>query len=121
MIVARRASRYTDALNEGARGRQPMKRIIICVLMFAAVAADAAHVQFIEPWHRTPKIVIVGPNGDSRLAAVDEAVAFWNRTLQQIGSGFRLGPVTRTVGPVPEEALQMLSTSVLSAGGRTAN
>jgi hypothetical protein len=42
------------------------------------------------------------------------AVSFWNRTLEEIGSGFRLGPVTRTGLPMPEEALQSLSTSTLS-------
>jgi hypothetical protein len=42
----------------------------------------------------------------------------WNRTLEAIGSGFRLGPITRTGQPVPEEALQSLSASTLAGGPR---
>jgi hypothetical protein len=43
----------------------------------------------------TPSITAVSLAGDSRLQAVDEAVSFWNRTLEEIGSGFRLGPIGR--------------------------
>ena len=98
-----------------------MKHIMVCISVIAGLAADVAHAQFGELWRHTPKITVVSPAGDLRLGAVDEAVAFWNRTLQEIGSGFRLGPATRTVRPVPEEALQLLSASVLGAGGRSAN
>ncbi len=70
-------------------------------------------------WHHTPKIVVIGAEGDSRLGLVDEAVAFWNKVLKETGSGFRLGPVTHVVQPVPEEALQSLSRSVL--GGPSAS
>jgi hypothetical protein len=80
-----------------------------------------AYGQFGVPWRHAPKITVVGPAGDSRLGAVDDAVAFWNRTLAEIGSGVRLGPVTRIVRPVPEDALQLLSGSVLSGQGRSAN
>ena len=38
-----------------------------------------------------------------------------------MGSGFRLGSVTRMVRPIPEEALQQLSNAVLSGRGLTAN
>ena len=57
-------------------------------------------------------------DSDARLGLVDEAVAFWNKTLEEIGSGFRLGAVTRVTQPIPEEALQSLSQSVV--GGRGA-
>jgi hypothetical protein len=46
---------------------------------------------------------------------VDEAVTFWNKTLAEIGSSFRLGSVTHIVQLMPEEALQSLSQSVLGA------
>jgi hypothetical protein len=95
-----------------------MKHVIACILIVAGLTADVAHAQL---WRYMPKITVVSPAGDSRLRAVDEAVAFWNRTLDEIGSGFRLGAVTRMVRPIPEEALQLLSASVLSGRGRTVN
>jgi hypothetical protein len=95
-----------------------MKRVILGILIFTALTADAAQAQ---TWRHVPKVVVVSPADDSRLQAVNEAVAYWNSTLQEMGSGFRLGPVVRMVRPIPEEALQQLSTSVLGNRGRTAD
>jgi hypothetical protein len=94
-----------------------LKHMMVCVSLIAGLAADVAHAQFGVPWRHTPSITAVTLAGDPRLQAVDEAVSFWNRTLEEIGSGFRLGPITRTDQPVPEEALQSLSTFTLSGGG----
>jgi len=94
---------------------------MVCVLIVVGIGVDVTYGQFGVPWRHAPKITVVGPAGDSRLQAVDEAVAFWNRTLAEIGSGFRLGPVTHMVRPVPEDALQLLSGSVLSGRARSAN
>lgn len=81
--------------------------------------ADMAHAQFGVAWRQTPNITIVSADSDPRLSLVDEAAAFWNTTLQELGSGFRLGPVTRLVQPVPEEALQALSQAIVGgARGR---
>jgi hypothetical protein len=77
---------------------------------------DVAHAQ--QMWRIVPKIAVIGPASDSRLPAVDEAVAFWNRTFTELGSGFRLGAVSRTVRPIPEDSLQQLSTAVLGGRGR---
>jgi Matrixin len=93
-----------------------MKPMMFCLFIVAGLAADAAHAQ--QPWRTVPKIAVISPTGDSRLPAVNEAVAFWNRTFTELGSGFRLGAVTHTVQPIPEEALQQLSTSVLDGRGR---
>jgi len=95
-----------------------MKRVMLGILIVIALTADAAHAQ---TWRHVPKIVVVSAAGDSRLRAVDEAVAYWNRTLQEIGSGFRLGTVTQVVRPIPEEALQQMSTSVVGRRPRTAD
>jgi hypothetical protein len=54
-----------------------------------------------------------------RLRAVDEAVAFWNRSLAEIGSRFRLGSLRHVAQPIPEEALHV--EQVLSGGGRSVN
>ena len=94
-----------------------MKGVMLGILIVIAGTAHAARAQ---TWGHAPKIVVVSPAGDSRLRAVDEAVAYWNRTLQEIGSGFRLGPVTHVVRPIPEEALQQ-TTPVLRSRGRTTN
>jgi hypothetical protein len=97
-----------------------MKWTITCISIVAALASNVAHAQFGVPWRHTPKITIVSSAGDSRLRPVDEAVAFWNKTLGELGSGFRLGPVTRVVQTVPEEALQSLSLAVVDNAGRRA-
>jgi len=85
-------------------------------MLLAALTAGPAHAQFGAPWHRVPGVTVIGAADDQRQPLVDEAVSFWNRTLEDIGSGFRLGAVTRAVQPVPEDALQALSEAIL--GGR---
>jgi hypothetical protein len=98
-----------------------VKHVVVCISMIAALTADVAHAQFGVLWRHTPSITVVSVAGDLRLQAVDEAISFWNRTLEEIGSGFRLGPVTRKDQPVPEEALQSLSTSTLDHAGEPSN
>ncbi|HMH53236.1 MAG TPA: hypothetical protein VK548_23570 [Candidatus Acidoferrum sp.] len=83
------------------------------LLIAAGLTASTAHAQFGVPWQQTPAITVIGAKGDPRLTLVDEAVAFWNETLQEIGSSFRLGAVTHVVGPLPEEALQALSRAIV--------
>jgi len=82
-----------------------------------ALAARGAFAQFGVPWTRTPGIVVVASGDDPRIALVDEAVEFWNGTLAALGSGFRLGAVTRVDRPIPESDLASLSNSVLGAFG----
>ena len=91
-----------------------MKTLIACVVLAAGFTAAVVLAQFGASWQRTPAITVIGPEGDPRFALVDEAVAFWNKTLEQLGSGFRLGAVTRLVQPVPEEDLRSLGESVLA-------
>jgi len=91
-----------------------MKTLIACLAFAAGFTAAAAHAQFGASWQRTPAITVIGPEGDPRVALVDEAVAFWNKTLEDLGSGFRLGAVTRLVRPVPEDDLKTLGESVLA-------
>ena len=88
------------------------------LLVAVGLTASAAHAQFGVPWHQTPAITVVGAAGDHRRALVDDAVAFWNKTLDAIGSGFRLGPVTHVGRPIPEEALQALSRSIVEGPRR---
>jgi hypothetical protein len=91
-----------------------MRLFIACVLV-AGWFAWPANAQPGARWDRTPGVVVIGADGDPRLALVDEAIAFWNTSLEEIGSAFRLGIVTHIGAPVPEEALRMLSASVVAA------
>jgi len=67
-------------------------------------------------WTKIPSIVIVGVTDDPRLEAAREAIDFWNRTLADLGSGFRLGLVSQSTQAVPAEEMETLSEAVL--GGR---
>ena len=93
-----------------------MKLAIGFMLIIAALISGTAAAQFGVAWTRTPTIAVVGADDDPRLTLVDEAVSFWNKTLEEIGSAFRLGRVTRFVQPVPDDALRTLSQAVV--GGR---
>jgi hypothetical protein len=71
-----------------------------------------------------PRITVISPASDPgvtdpRLVAVEEAVDFWNRTLAEMGSGFRFGPIRRVVGEVSDEDLRALSGLNLWGGGWT--
>jgi hypothetical protein len=90
-----------------------MKRMIGCLLILVSFAANPARAQFGVPWRHTPTIAVVSSAGDPRLGLVDDAVSFWNKTLGEVGSGFRFGSVTRMVQLVPEAALQALSLAVV--------
>ena len=73
-----------------------------------------AHAQFNVPWRYSPNVVVISATDtDPRIQLVDEAIAFWNHTLEATGSGFRIGPVTHRVQPPPEEAIQALSKLIL--------
>jgi hypothetical protein len=82
-------------------------------LLLALVLAGCASGEFSKQtsWTRTPAVTVIGPEADPRRQLVDEAVTFWNKTLEEIGAGFRLGPVTHIAQPVPEMALYVLSLS----------
>ena len=79
-----------------------MKRAAVLFLLIGGLSSNAVQAQ----WQHPPDIAVISSVGDARLGLVDEAVSFWNKTLQEVGSCFRLGPVTHLVQPVPEEALQ---------------
>ena len=78
----------------------------IFVLLAAALLASTAHAQF-------RSIVVVATAGDPRIALVDEAIAYWNRTLEESGAAFRLPAPTRADVPIPEKELQEVSDAVI--------
>jgi hypothetical protein len=94
-----------------------LRALTLSLCLLALVTALPVHAQFGVPWPRTPTIAVVSVDeSDPRRALVDEAVAFWNRTFQELDSGFRLGPVVRHVGPIPEEGLRALSEAIVGRG-----
>ena len=82
--------------------------------------APAASAQFLVPWDRSPGVTIVANGDDPRIALVEQAVEFWNGTLAEIGSGFRLGKVTRIDERIPESELEWMSSMVVASAGKRA-
>jgi hypothetical protein len=64
-------------------------------------------------WDKAPGVVILSIEGDPRVPAVTDAVDYWNRTLAELGTPFRLGPVTHRVGAIPADELRALSATIL--------
>src|SRR5260370_40825482 len=98
-------------------GRYVKKRLLGCLAVMASLAADAAHAQFGVPWRHMPRVTVVSSAGDPRVRLVDEAVSFWNKTLEEVGSGFRIGPTTHVGQGGPEAALQAISLSGVATPG----
>lgn len=83
--------------------------IAVCVALTQAACAQSG------PWTVTPSVAVIAQQADDpRFSEAEEAVLFWNRTFESIGSGFRLGPVTRHVQPVQQRALRDFSALVLA-------
>jgi Matrixin len=67
-------------------------------------------------WDRVPAIAVLGAADDPRQALVRDAVTFWNQTLAELGSGFRLGAVARQEGSLPDDLIMALHDSTLNGG-----
>ena len=67
-----------------------------------------------QAWTKIPTVVVSGKDGDPRNQLVIDAVDFWNQQLSEIGSAFRLGPVTFTNEIIPDEELERRSNAVLN-------
>src|SRR5262245_56577594 len=77
----------------------------------AAGAPGTAPLQ--SSWRIIPAITLAtSRQDDPRVAAVNDAVQFWNEPLQGRGSAFRLGLVTTLTQPVPDQAVVGLSQAV---------
>src|ERR1051326_3143529 len=68
-------------------------------------------------WTKIPAVLVLAAEGDARLPLVRDAVDFWNRSLAEIGSGFRLGPMTQMAGSIPADEIRAMSDKVLSGSG----
>jgi hypothetical protein len=96
-----------------------IKISLLALTIFTALTAHStAYAQFGVPWQYSPNILVISAEGDPRLRIVNEAVAYWNKTLAALGSGFQLGAVSHRVQPVPEEAIQEFSVAVVGTAGK---
>ena len=87
-------------------------------VLILLLGASGVRSQFDKPSQQGRSVVAVSSSaGDERFGLVDDAVSFWNKTLQELGVCYRLGPVTRLAQPVPEEALQSVGQFVESRRG----
>lgn len=57
------------------------------------------------PWKKRPSIVVISTASNVQFADVDEAVNFWNATLADIGTPFRLGSTTHIPGVIPHDRI----------------
>ena len=104
-------------------------RFIACGVIGAIIFAHptASHAQRLHPqslgaraagWSHHPTVTVVVTNsGDARVHLVGDAVRFWNGVLAQLGSSFRLGPVTQRRASVPNDELKVLSGNALARSG----
>jgi hypothetical protein len=88
-----------------------MRALLLAALL---LAFQTAHAQFGVPWRKQPTIVILAPEGDPRIPLVEEAIAYWNQILEELGSPFRLPAATRVGAPVPEAALREMSDAIIN-------
>jgi hypothetical protein len=97
-------------------------RTALLPLCLGLVVASSAHAQFGVPWQRSPQVVVIASSpDDARLDLVDEAVAYWNQQLSEVGSAFRLGRPERLIRPPPDSALQEQSRQILGGFARASN
>lgn len=61
-------------------------------------------------------VTVIGDSRDSRAAAVQEAVGFWNGELARIGAGLRLGPVRFVDDDSAVRVLESLENGELRVG-----
>jgi hypothetical protein len=90
---------------------------LFLVLLLGFSQAGGAATQSPKPeraWNKIPRIVVLGQEGDWRDQLVIDGVDFWNKQLAEIGSGFRLGPVTFVSEIIPPGELMALSQATLA-------
>lgn len=87
------------------------------IVLLLALLSGTAAAQWFTPWTKVPDITVVAEGDDARIALVEEARAYWNRTLAELGSGFRLGPAAVLDRPVPEGELRRYGTGFVGPAG----
>ena len=85
----------------------------ICIIILVSGTFVRAGAFRSMRWTRIPGVTVVSAAGDSRLQAVREAIAFWNRTFADLGTPFRLGNVAFVTGTIPDDDIQSLGNQIL--------
>ena len=93
--------------------RDAMQGIAIALLAPSLPVGRALAAGLGFAWGMVPTIATVGAVDDPRQALVRDAVGFWNQTLSELRSGFRLGAVASREGSVPDDLIVALSESTL--------
>jgi hypothetical protein len=83
--------------------------VLVALFLLAYVAAFGLPWSNAGAFYGVPALTVISAQDDPRLPAVEEAVQFWNRTFDEMGSSFRLGTIHRVLGEVREDDLQVLS------------
>jgi hypothetical protein len=63
-------------------------------------------------------VIVLGPENDSRVVAVQEAIEYWNEHLAGLNVKLRLGPVSIANLTVSDEVLRRISDNTLAPGRR---
>jgi hypothetical protein len=95
-------------------------RVILCLALLLPLSSGAqprGAAPWGIGWTQSPAIVVLGFETDPRVGLVREAVDFWNRTLAELGTPFRLASVTPAGGTIPVEELRGLSEGILNRTG----
>jgi hypothetical protein len=82
------------------------RRVLLTLLLLLSLPAQALAKE--RSWAKAPTVVIVAPENDSRVEVAREAIDFWNHSLAEIGTPFRLGPVVVSRVVIPPGTLQRL-------------
>jgi hypothetical protein len=109
------------SMQKEANGVTSVALVMALLLGFSqAIGAATLFPNRSRGWNKIPTVVISAKEGDPRIPLVIEAVDFWNKRLSEIGSAFRLGPITFTKETIPVEELVARSQAVLSKQGALA-
>ena len=87
----------------------PLRRLGLWFLLLTAAAPHGRA--------ETLGVTVLGRTDDVRVAAVQEAVAFWNGELDRIGAHVQLGPVRVVDSPISDEVLRDMSAAVMNGRG----
>jgi hypothetical protein len=119
-VIGTRGRGTTCARSLQQRARRAAPALAAAVLAVAlASVAPATGAQWLAPWDRSPSVTVVANGNDPRVALVTEALEFWNRTLAEAGSAFRLGAITVVDRPIPERELREFGAWFVGPQGGT--
>jgi hypothetical protein len=87
------------------------------ILLIAATIGAGLTLAMPLEAQRSLTITALADPGDSRVAALEEAVTFWNARLEAIGAGVRFGPVQVVPDSIPDSLLRRMSHEIVDEGG----